>query len=71
MVEKLVKSRSERTKVKEELAAALRQGDLQRAQELQDRLEVLTAIRFDITQDEGSYQKDLDQDEWYLRSRRT
>lgn len=70
-VEKLVKSKSERSRVKESIAAALRAGDLQTAQELQDRLQLLTDARYDPTQEEGAYQRDMDQDEWYLRSRRT
>lgn len=37
---------------------------------LMQRLEILESCRMDPTQDEGSYQRDLDADEWYERDRR-
>lgn len=41
------------------------------AAELEAVYERLTVARLDPTQDEGSYQKDLDVDDWYLKSRQT
>lgn len=49
---------------------ALKDNDDELAQILVDRLDLLERCRMDPTQDVGSYQKDLDADEWYLRNRR-
>jgi hypothetical protein len=49
----------------------LRAGDLELAQELEEQFVLLTMTKMDPTLDEGTYQKDLDQDDWYVRSRRT
>lgn len=49
---------------------ALKDNDEELAKILMDRLDLLERCRMDPTQDVGSYQKDLDADEWYLRNRR-
>lgn len=45
-------------------------NDQELASILIERLEILESCRMDATQDVGSYQKDMDADEWYLRDRR-
>jgi len=62
-------NKSERQVVIEQLAVAKGQNNMELAERLQERLNVLKEIRADYTQDEGSYQRDLDQDEWYWRNR--
>ena len=37
---------------------------------IRERMEILDSCKMDLTQDEGSYQKDLDADEWYIANRR-
>ena len=49
----------------------MKEGDEDLAKILMDRLEILESCRMDATQDVGSYQKDLDADEWYLKDRRS
>lgn len=49
---------------------AIKDKDQELAGILMERLEILESCRMDPTQDEGSYQKDLDADEWYERDRR-
>lgn len=48
----------------------MKDQDEELAKILVDRLEILESCRMDSTLDVGSYQKDLDADEWYLRNRR-
>ncbi|KAG5191463.1 hypothetical protein JKP88DRAFT_271319 [Tribonema minus] len=60
---------SERAVVKHALADAVEEEDYEAANRLRARLEVLTALRADVTQDEGSYDRYLDADEWYVRER--
>lgn len=48
----------------------MKDGDEELCRILVDRLEVLESCRMDPTKDVGSYQKDLDADEWYLQNRR-
>ena len=43
---------------------------MKRAEELRDRFAMLTALKQDHTQEEGSYDRFLDQDEWYMEARR-
>ena len=49
----------------------MKDRDDELAQILMARLEILESCRMDATQDVGSYQKDLDADEWYLTDRRS
>lgn len=49
---------------------ALKDSDQDLASILMQRLEILESCRMDPTQDEGSYQRDLDVDEWYEADRR-
>ncbi|KAJ8902321.1 hypothetical protein NDN08_006728 [Rhodosorus marinus] len=57
--------RSERSRVKQQLEEAVAEERYLDAQKLQERFDRLTEIRADPTQDEGSYDRYLDQDEWY------
>tara|TARA_A100001015_G_C14911045_1_gene680502 strand:- start:654 stop:959 length:306 start_codon:yes stop_codon:yes gene_type:complete len=52
------------------MCEALQEGEIKRAEELRDRFAMLTALKQDHTQEEGSYDKFLDQDEWYMEARR-
>jgi len=70
-VSALEANKSERGRVKDRLRAALAEGDAALVARLEENYVRLTVAKMDPTQDEGSYQKDLDQDDWYLRSRRT
>jgi len=67
---RLAVGRSERQLVAARLDEALLAGESELAARLAARLELLEATRADPTQDEGSYQRDLDADEWYLQDRR-
>lgn len=49
---------------------AMKDEDEELAGILMERLEILESCRMDPTQDVGSYQKDLDSDEWYEMNRR-
>lgn len=51
-------------------AQAMKEEDQELAGILMQRLEILESCRMDPTQDEGSYQRDLDADEWYQMDRR-
>ncbi|CAN0258739.1 unnamed protein product [Pylaiella littoralis] len=66
----LCAGKSERHIVAEQLQAAMKDQDEELAGILMQRLEILESCRLDPTQDEGSYQKDLDADEWYEMDRR-
>ncbi|CAM9453301.1 unnamed protein product [Ectocarpus sp. 12 AP-2014] len=66
----LCAGKSERHIVAEQLQAALKDNDQDLASILMQRLEILESCRMDPTQDEGSYQRDLDVDEWYEADRR-
>lgn len=69
-VEKLQAGKSERGKVKDRLRQAREEGDEVLLALLEEEYARLTVAKIDPTQDEGSYQKDLDQDDWYLKNRR-
>lgn len=69
-VEKLQAEKSERGKVKDRLRQAKEEGDEALVAVLEEEYVRLTVAKIDPTQDEGSYQKDLDQDDWYLKNRR-
>ena len=52
------------------MTEALGEENIEKAEELREEFAVLTALKADPTQAEGSYQKFLDQDEWYMAERR-
>lgn len=60
---------SERSRVKFELDRAVEEERYLDAKDLKKRLDRLTDMRADPTQDEGSYDPYLDQDEWYVPNR--
>ncbi|CAM9523221.1 unnamed protein product [Scytosiphon promiscuus] len=66
----LCAGKSERHIVAEQLQTAMKDNDGELAGILMQRLEILESCRMDPTQDEGTYQRDLDADEWYERDRR-
>ena len=61
---------SDRQSLLQAMCEALQEGEIKRAEELRDRFAMLTALKQDHTQEEGSYDKFLDQDEWYMEARR-
>jgi len=68
----LEEGKSARGRVKDRLRKALQEGeDAGVVAMLEEEYIRLTAAKIDPTQDEGSYQRDLDQDDWYLKNRRT
>jgi hypothetical protein len=68
----LEEGKSERGRVKDRLRKALEEGeDAGLVAMLEEEYIRLTVAKIDPTQDEGSYQRDLDQDDWYLKNRRT
>lgn len=54
----------------QEIGQALEDGDVDRAEWLRTEFMTMTERRADPTQEEGSYDRFLDQDEWYLEQRR-
>jgi hypothetical protein len=68
--QRLVGARSRRQLVSDALDAALAADDLATAATLRERLDVLTDARMDPTLEEGSYDRYLDQDEWYAAEQR-
>ncbi|GAB5032364.1 Hypothetical protein NocV09_00900570 [Nannochloropsis oceanica] len=68
----LEEGKSARGRVKDRLRKAVQEGeDAGVLAMLEEEFIRLTAAKLDPTQDEGSYQRDLDQDDWYLKNRRT
>lgn len=53
-----------------EMAIALEQGNMDRAETLRLKFAKMTALRADPTQPVGSYDPYLDQDDWYMEARR-
>jgi len=66
----LLAGRSKRHVARDRAAEASREGDFGGELRARDDESVYTAIRADVTQDEGSYDRYLDTDEWYERQRR-
>ena len=66
----LMAGKSKRHAARDRAAQASADGDLAGEIRARDDESVYTAIRADITQDEGSYSRFLDKDEWYERQRR-
>jgi hypothetical protein len=58
---------SPRQQVLEEAQAARNAGLEERALQLEEEAEMYKALRADVTQDEGSYSRFLDRDDWYER----
>ena len=64
-------SASARGKTRRALEAALKDGsDDATIASLRQELALQTALRADVTQDEGDYSRFLDKDDWYERDRR-
>ena len=70
LANKLKAKKSKRQKVKEQIDAARRDGNEDLAEEWENEAEFLEGLRADITQDEGSYSRFLDKDDWYERDRK-
>mmetsp|Transcript_6327 Transcript_6327/g.8387 ORF Transcript_6327/g.8387 Transcript_6327/m.8387 type:complete len:467 (+) Transcript_6327:34-1434(+) len=66
----LESNKSERQIVSEQLERAKNQGITELVERLEERIFLLESAKMDITLDEGTYQKDLDADEWYLQNRK-
>ncbi len=62
--------KSNRQKAKERAEIARREGNEDAAKEWESEAEFLEALRADVTQDEGSYSRFLDKDDWYERDRK-
>jgi len=59
--------KSLRQRALEEAQAARNAGLEERATQLEEEAELYKALRADVTQDEGSYSRFLDRDDWYER----
>jgi hypothetical protein len=62
-------SKSKLQKAKEMAEAARNEGDEELASQWDEEARLLETLRADVTQDEGSYSRFLDRDEWYERDR--
>lgn len=62
-------SKSRLQKAKEKAEAARKDGMEDLADEWDNEAEFLESLRADVTQDEGSYSRFLDRDDWYERDR--
>jgi hypothetical protein len=65
-----VSSGSRRSELLQEMAVNLEKGDMKAAVALRECFAQMTQLRADPTQDEGSYDRFLDQDDWYMEARR-
>ena len=61
---------TDRQSLLQDMCTALEEGEIEKAEALRDRFAMLTMLKQDHTQEEGSYDKFLDQDEWYMEARR-
>jgi hypothetical protein len=59
-----------RQAVLQAMTEALESGDINTAEKLRERFTMLTLLKADHTQPQGSYQQYLDQDEWYMIARK-
>lgn len=66
---RLVDARSRRGALLEQLRVALNEERFEDAARLRDRIVLRKRQRADWTQDEGAYDRNLDQDEWYRPNR--
>jgi hypothetical protein len=62
-------SRSNLQNAKEQAEAARMEGNERLAKQWEDEASFLETLRADVTQDEGSYSRFLDRDDWYERDR--
>jgi hypothetical protein len=69
LANELKEKRSKRQMAKEKVDAARRDGNEDLAEKWESEAEFLEALRADVTQDEGSYSRFLDKDDWYERDR--
>ena len=69
-VQRLVAGKSRRQELLEAIQAAEQAGNDEYAERLRNDLDLATELRADFTQDEGSYSRFLDKDEWYEAQRR-
>ena len=67
---RLIAGKSQRHRARDAAAAASAQGRLAAEAAARQEDAILSAIRADVTQDEGSYDPYLDQDRWYEEGRR-
>lgn len=63
-------SNGDRASLLQGIAAALSDGNVALAESLREQFARKTMLRADPTQEEGSYDRHLDQDEWYEKERR-
>jgi hypothetical protein len=70
MLQTLSDKKSKRGRIRDAIEKAKRIGDQKAVAELWQQLDQLTSARADATQDEGSYDRFLDADEWYVEQRR-
>jgi hypothetical protein len=68
-LEELRTQRSPRQRAKEQAEVARESGADEMADQLESEAEFLANLRADVTQDEGSYSRFLDRDDWYERER--
>ena len=69
LVQALEQEKSSRQQAQEAADTARALGQDQEADRWQQEAELLESLRADVTQDEGSYSRFLDRDEWYERER--
>ena len=68
-LEQLKSQESPRQRAKEQAEAARESGADEVAEQWESEAELLANLRADVTQDEGSYSRFLDRDDWYERDR--
>ena len=69
LANELRESKSNLLKAKEQAEIARLEGDESLAKKWEDEATFLETLRADVTQDEGSYSRFLDRDDWYERDR--
>ena len=69
LVEELISKKSNRQQVQERFELAQACGNTPLVKQLENELKVLDVVRADVTQDEGSYSRFLDKDDWYENDR--
>jgi hypothetical protein len=69
-MQRLQALRSQRVLAQQRAEDLYARGDIDSAQYYESEAEFLKSLRADPTQDEGSYSRFLDRDEWYERNRR-
>jgi hypothetical protein len=69
-MQRLQASRSRRVLAQQRAEDLYARGDIETAQYYESEAAFLESLRADPTQDEGSYSRFLDRDEWYERNRR-